>query len=81
MIVMLPFGTPLGIPEETPSAPMVGKGALGSTVHPPAVELGQAGGVVVNVAAYSADFTPVGVNVFHCCERLLKSGCTGVGTP
>jgi len=40
-----------GVTAETPAAPMVGNGALGSTVHPPAVEDGQAGGVIVAVAA------------------------------
>jgi hypothetical protein len=48
---MLPVGTPLGIPAETPAAPIVGNGALGSMVHPPAVEDGQAGGDVVTVTA------------------------------
>ena len=72
--VMLPVGTPLGIPGLTPAAPTVGRGALGSTVQPVAVTAGQAGGVVVKVAAYSAEGTPEGVIDAHTAMRLSKSG-------
>jgi len=51
MTVMLPVGTPLGIPAETPAAPIVGRAALGSAVHPPAVEPGQVGMDAENVDA------------------------------
>jgi hypothetical protein len=80
-MVMLPIGTPLGIPGDTPAAPIVGKAALGSTVHPPAVELGHVGTEEVYVEAYAADMTPVGVKVAHCAARFVKSGTTGVGLP
>lgn len=39
-----------GLPADTPAAPIVGNGALGSSVHPPAVELGQEGTLVLYVA-------------------------------
>lgn len=53
--VMLPLGMEIDEPEFSPetTAPIVGNGALGSTVHAlvPAVEAGQAGGDVVTVLA------------------------------
>ena len=64
--VMLPVGTSVGIPDETASTPIVGRDALGSTVHPPDA-VGQAGAVVITVAAYWAELTPVGFSVAHCC--------------
>lgn len=48
---MLPFGTFVGVPGDTPATPIVGNGASGTTIHPPLVELGQCGAVVDNVAA------------------------------
>lgn len=54
--VMLPLGIVLGNPgviPETAAAPIVGRGALGSTVQAlvPAVDAGHAGAVVWTVAA------------------------------
>lgn len=49
--VMLPRGIPEGRPVVTPVAPTVGRAALGSTVHPPAVDVGHAGRLVETVAA------------------------------
>jgi hypothetical protein len=72
--VMLPVGTPLGIPGVTPAAPMVGKGAFPSTFQPVGVTAGQAGAVVLKVAAYWEEGTPVGVMVAHLAIKLLKSG-------
>lgn len=80
-VVMLPFGIPEGIPEVTPASPIVGSGALGSTVHPLADEVGHAGGGEEAEAAYAEEATPVGVKVAHCPWRLVKSGDTGVGVP
>jgi hypothetical protein len=73
--------TSIGIPGETAAPAIVGKGALGSTFHPLAVEAGHAGAVVLTVAAYCAELTPVGFRVFHCSCRFEKSGEMGVGTP
>jgi len=52
VLALLDADTDAGVivAEETSAAPIVGRGALGSTVHPPAVELGQGGGVVVTEA-------------------------------
>ena len=54
--VTVPLGTLSGklvsvIPAETAPGVMVGKGAYASITHPPAVEVGQAGGDVEKVAA------------------------------
>lgn len=54
--VILPLGIPLGSPEVIPdsaAAPRLGSCALGSTVHAlaPLPEVGQAGAVVLTVAA------------------------------
>ena len=59
--------------------PTLGSLTSPSTNHPPAVELGQAGGV--REGEYAEDATPVGVRVSHCDCRLVKSGAMGVGVP
>lgn len=60
------FGSSVVIPETT-AWPNVGSAALGSTVQAlaPAEEVGHAGAVVLKVAAYADESTPVGVNVAH----------------
>ena len=52
MAVMLPVGTPPGIPEVTPSAPRVGRGDVGSMDHPVAVDAGHDPDVIFKEAAY-----------------------------
>ena len=64
-MVMLPDGTPDGIPELTPDAPTVGSAARGSTDHPPAVDAGHDGIEAVEVAAYCEEGTPVGLTAAH----------------
>jgi hypothetical protein len=59
--------------------PTLGNATSPSTNQPPAVLLGQAGGV--KVGEYAEDATPVGVRVAHCDCRFVKSGETGVGVP
>ena len=76
----------LGKPElvpETADAPSDGNAAFALTVHArsPVPAVGHAGAVVLTVAAYALESTPVGLRVAHCCLRLLKSGATGVGVP
>jgi hypothetical protein len=79
--IELLFGPLFVVPATTPSFPSVGSAALGSTDHPPAVELGQTGAVVCTVFEYCDNGTPVGVMAAHCCWRLVKSGAMGVGDP
>jgi hypothetical protein len=79
--VMLPAGTPSGMPGLKLVAPSVGSSALASTAHPPTVYAGQGGALVDTVAAYAEDSTPEGAIVDHTRCRLEKSGCTGVGVP
>jgi hypothetical protein len=72
--VMLPVGTPLGIPGVTPAAPTVGRGEFPSTFQPVGVTAGQEGGVVLILATYCEEDTPVGWIVAHLAIRLSKSG-------
>ncbi len=60
-------------------SPILGKATSPATNHPPAVLLGQAGGVKLGV--YAEEATPVGVSVAHCDWRFVKSGVIGIGVP
>ena len=68
--VMLPLGTPVGMPELTPTAPTVGNATLGFKVQafdPLKVADGQAGGVIADAEAeYADNATPLGDKVAHC---------------
>lgn len=85
--MILPLGIVLGGPEEvvpvTTAWPIVGNAALAFTVQAlvPAEEVGHGGAVVLTVAAYDAELTPVGFRVAHWFCRLVKSGAIGVGVP
>ena len=75
--VIVPDGMLLGIPEAAtaiPEGPSVGRGELGSTVHPPAVKAGHSMLAEVMDAAYADCATPVGFNEAHCVFRESKSG-------
>jgi hypothetical protein len=60
--------------------PRVGKGRLGFTAHPPAVDEGHGRGVT-DAAEYADNGTLLGLTAAHCDLRLEKSGRTGVGVP
>lgn len=67
--VILPLGIETDeavfVPDAPTAAPFVGRAALGSIDHAPAVDFGHTGAVVFAVAAYAFCSTPVGFNVAH----------------
>ena len=86
-LAALPVALPVAVPVLLAVLPLtccvwptLGNLTSPSTSHPPAVLLGQAGGVRVD-GLYAEDATPVGVKVFHCDCKFVKSGDTGVGVP
>jgi len=86
-LAALPVALPVAVPVLLAALPLtccvwptLGNLTSPSTSHPPAVLLGQAGGVRVD-GLYAEDATPVGVKVFHCDCKFVKSGDTGVGVP